>query len=125
MIKPYTSTGFLYRSENIIVEITLLTYSLHLDGEQFSTFNHYYCKFSYRTENGIANATTKCNEEDKCAMISTLDCADGNSVYSLCEKSTELIPESEACTLKKKGNEVTVKFSNTIYKYMLNYQEIW
>ena len=87
-------------------------------------FDHYYCKLSYRTENGIANATTKCNEDDKCAMISTLDCSGAESVYSLCEKSTELIPKSEACTLKKKGNEVTLKFLKRIYIYMLNYQEI-
>ena len=91
--------SILYCPENIIVKIILLTFSLCLDGKQFSTFEHYYCKFAYRTENGIANATTKCKEEDKCAMISTLDCSDGQSVYSLCEKSTELIPKSEACTL--------------------------
>ena len=117
--------SILYCPENIIVKIILLTFSLCLDGKQFSTFHHYYCKFAYRTENGIANATTKCKKEDKCAMISTLDCSDGESVYSLCEKSTELIPKSEACTLKKKGNEVTLKFLNTIHIYMLNYQKIW
>ena len=116
--------SILYCPENIIVKNTLFPCSLCVDGDQFSTFKHYYCKFAYRTEKGIANATTKCKEEDKCAMISTLDCSDGESVYSLCEKSTELIPKSEACTLKKKGNEVTLKFLKRIYIYMLNYQEI-
>ena len=116
--------SILYCPENIILKNTLVTCSLCLDGDQFSTFDHYYCKFAYRTENGIANATTKCKEEDKCAMISTLDCSDGESVYSLCEKSTELIPKSEACTLKKKGNEVTLKVLKRIHIYMVNYQEI-
>ena len=110
--------SILYCPENIIVKNTLVTCSLCLDGKQFSTFDHYYCKFAYRTENGIANATAKCNEEDKCAMISTLDCSDDKSVYSLCEKSTELIPKSEACTLKKKGNEVTLKFLKRIHIYV-------
>ena len=116
--------SILHCPENIIVKITKFTCSLCLDGKQFSTFDHYYCKFAYRTENGIANATTKCNEEDKCAMISTLDCSDDKAVYSLCEKSTELIPKPEACTLKKKGDEVTLKFLKSIHIYMINYQEI-
>ena len=85
-------------------------------------FDHYYCKLSYRTENGIANATTKCNEDDKCAMISTLDCSDSESVYSLCEKYTELIPKSEACTLKKKGYEVTLNNLKRIH--IFNYPKI-
>ena len=114
---PLYIYSILYCPANIIVKNTLSTCSLCLDGEQFSTFDHYYCKFAYRTEKGIANATTKCKEEDKCAMISTLDCADGESVYSLCEKSTELIPKSEACTLKKKGNEVKLKFLKRIHIY--------
>ena len=88
----------------------MVTCSLCLDGKQFSKFDHYYCKFAYRTENGIANATTKCKKEDKCAMISTLDCSDGETVYSLCETSTELIPKSEACTLKKKGMKLHWNF---------------
>ena len=111
----------LYCPENIIVKITLITC---LDGDQFSKVNHYYCKFAYRTEDGIANATTKCKEEDKCAMISTLDCSDGESVYSLCETSTELIPKSEACTMKKKGNKVTLEILKRIHINMLNHQEI-
>ena len=78
------------------------------DGEYFTTFNKYHCKSFYQTEHGIANATTKCKEDEKCAMISTLDCANGDSVYSLCEKSSELIPKLEACTVWKIGNEITL-----------------
>ena len=85
------------------------------DGEYFTTFNKYHCKSSYQTEHGIANATAKCKEDEKCAMISTLDCANGNSVYSLCEKSSELIPELEACTLWKIGNEIMFKISSRAY----------
>ena len=84
------------------------------DGEYFTTFNKYHCKSFYQTEHGIANATTKCKEDEKCAMISTLDCANGDSVYSLCEKSSELIPKLEACTLWKIGNEITL---NSIMKW--------
>ena len=94
-------------------KITSRTCLLYLDGEYFSTYNKYYCKSSYQTVHGIANATTKCKEDEKCAMISTLDCANGDSVYSLCEKSSELIPKLEACTLWKIGNEITL---NSIMK---------
>ena len=84
------------------------------DGEYFTTFNKYHCKSFYQTEHGIANATTKCKEDEKCAMVSTLDCANGDSVYSLCEKSSELIPKLEACTLWKIGTEITL---NSIMKW--------
>ena len=89
-----------------------------LDGEYFYSFNKYYCKSSYQTENGIANATAKCKEDEKCAMVSTLNCANGGSLYSLCEKSTELIPKLEACTLWKIGNKITSKISKKFYIYI-------
>ena len=60
--------------------------------------NGYYCKSSYQTERGIANATSKCKEDTNCAMVSTLQCNDEDSVYSLCESSTELFPKLGACT---------------------------
>ena len=91
---------------------------LFLDGNFFSTLNGYYCKSSYQTERGIANATSKCKEDTNCAMVSTLECANGDSLYSLCNKSTELIPNLEACTLWKIGNEMAIKinFKSGIYK---------
>ena len=88
---------------------------LFLDGEFFSKFNGYYCKSFYQTERGIANATSKCNEDTNCAMVSTLECTNDASIYSLCNKSTELIPNLKACTLWKIGNEMTFKISNMVY----------
>ena len=85
------------------------------DGEYFTTFNKYHCKSFYQTEHGIANATTKCKEDEKCAMVSALDCANGGSLYSLCEKSTELIPKLEACTLLKIGNKITSNISKRFH----------
>ena len=105
--------GFkVFYSVNIIVQITLQAKcSLFLDGNFFSTFNGYYCKSTYQTERGIANATSKCKEDANCAMVSTLECTDGDSLYGLCNKSTELIPKLEACTLWKIGTEMTFKIS--------------
>ena len=74
-----------------------------LDGFDFSRYNNYYCKSSYKTVTGVVAAMTKCREDIKCAMISSLDCNTEDSEYTLCEKSTELLPKLESCTLWKKG----------------------
>ena len=100
-----------FHRKTIIFQITLHTSFLFLDGNFFSTFNGYYCKSTYQTERGIANATSKCKEDANCAMVSTLECTDGDSLYGLCNKSTELIPKLEACTLWKIGTEMTFKIS--------------
>ena len=76
---------------------------LLLDGIDFSTYPKYFCK-SYQTANGFSNATTQCQQDDECAMISSLQCDDKDSEYHLCKKSSEMIPKLEACTLWKKGN---------------------
>ena len=84
-------------------------YIFSLDGGFFSKVNGYYCGSSYQTERGFANSTSKCKEDNNCAMVSTLQCTNGESVYSLCNKSTELVPKLEACTLWKIGNATTSK----------------
>ena len=84
---------------------------LFIDGHNFSELNGYYCGSSYVTEHGLTNATLKCREDINCAMVSTLECTDGDSEYRLCEKSTELIPRLEACTLWKKGNIMNIQCS--------------
>ena len=77
------------------------------DANFFTTVNNTYCKSSYQTELGFANATSKCKEDTNCAMVSTLECTKEDSIYGLCNRSTELIPKLEACTLWKIGNKTT------------------
>ena len=98
---------------------------LFLDGEFFSKFNGYYCKSFYQTERGIANATSKCKEDIDCGMVSTLECTDGESLYSLCNKQTEMIPKLDACTLWKIGNEMTLQISRRVYTYIYIYVYIY
>ena len=90
-----------------------------LDDGLFSMVDNYYCKSSYQTEDGIANATSKCGEDPNCAMVSTLNCNDEDAVYNLCEMSTELVPKLGACTRWKIGTELTFTISKKIstFKY--------
>ena len=81
--------------------------------------DNYYCKSSYQTEDGIANATSKCGEDPNCAMVSTLKCNDEEPVYSLCELSTELVPKLGACTKWKIGIEMTLTISKKIYTFKI------
>ena len=81
-----------------------------IDGDYFSSVKDYYCKSPYQTVRGFANATSICKEDANCAMVSTSECTNGDSVYRLCENSTELLPKLEACTLWKIGNEMRLKF---------------
>ena len=90
---------------------------LFSDGSDFSEYNSYFCKSPYQTEYSLTNATSKCREDTKCAMISSLGqwdnglikCNGEDSEYQLCEKSTELVPNMQACTLWKKSNIISVK----------------
>ena len=78
-----------------------------LDGDVFTIFNDYYCKSSNQTELSMENALSICKEDTNCAMVSTLECTKEDSIYGLCNRSTELIPKLEACTLWKIGNKTT------------------
>ena len=88
---------------------------IFLDEGLFSMVDNYYCKSSYQIEDGIANATSKCGEDPKCLMVSTLKCNDENPGYGLCEMSTELVPKLGACTRWKIGTKMTFKISKRIY----------
>ena len=78
-----------------------------LDGFGFSMYNDYYCKSSYETVTGLEAATTKCSEDIKCTMVSSLDCNE-DSEYELCEKSTDMLPKLDSCTLLKKGKNISI-----------------
>ena len=71
-------------------------------------YDNYHCKSSYQTERGLENATLKCKEDINCAMVSSLTCDDIDSEYLLCNESTKMIPNLEACTLWKRGSIVTI-----------------
>ena len=87
-----------------------------LDGFDFSMYNDYYCKSSYQTETGLEAATTNCREDINCTMVSSLDCNDDDSEYKLCEKSTELLPKIDSCTLWKKGKNIKIEIAEpTLY----------
>ena len=75
-------------------------------------YNDYYCKSSYETVTGLEAATTKCSEDIKCTMVSSLDCNE-DSEYELCEKSTDMLPKLDSCTLLKKGKNIWIEMTKS------------
>ena len=106
----------------IILNISWFCFLDGLDGLDFSRYNNYYCKSSYKTVTGVVAATTKCREDIKCAMISSLACNTEDSEYTLCEKSTELLPKLESCTLWKKGKNIWIEMTkSSLYMFVINH----
>ena len=85
-----------------------------LDGDDFSISNSYYCESAFQTHRGLAEAAAKCRNNINCAMLSSLECEDELSEYRLCEISTNLIPNVDACTFWKMGNIMN------IYNFMID-----
>ena len=109
-------SSFIFR-KNYCENYFATSFFKFLDDGLFSMVNNYHCKSSNQTEVGIANATSKCGEDPNCAMVSALNCNDEDAVYSLCEKSTKLVPKSGACTRWKIGTEMTFKISKRIDRF--------
>ena len=93
-----------------------------LDGFGFSMYNDYYCKSSYETVTGLEAATTKCSDDIKCTMVSSLDCNE-DSEYELCEKSTDMLPKLDSCTLLKKGKNIWIEITkSSLYNHFCQNQ---
>ena len=101
----------------IVLKTSRLNYIL--DGV-FSIYNDYYCNSSSKYETGLEAATTKCSEDINCAILSSLDCKE-DSEYELCEKSTEMLPKLDSCTLWKKGKNIWIEITKlSLYIFRRN-----
>ena len=76
---------------------------LFSDGTDFKKYEGYYCKSFFKTKKSLVDAISECRQNVNCSMVSTSNCRNASSGHRLCEQSTELIPNFEACYHWKKG----------------------
>ena len=79
-------------------------YFVNLDGTDFPKYKGYYCKSYFKTEDSLVDALNECRSNINCSMVSSSNCANVTSHYHLCDQTTELKPDLEACYHWKKGN---------------------